>query len=174
MGFWKRDKTPAATAVQSAPRAVRPWEQALPPGPAQRALYRSLRRSVPIIDAAVSKLRRLIGEFTVMCADPAGQEALDRFLGSVQVGAAGRGAQEFIGSFLEELLTCGTAVGEMVVAGGRLRALYNADLDDLELTSPGPLEVAVAVREGGRLRPCPYPELLLVSALNPRAGQPWD
>ncbi|MGI6255305.1 MAG: serine/threonine protein phosphatase, partial [Acutalibacter sp.] len=39
-----------------------------------------------------------------------------------------------------------------------------------ELEQEGPLEVKVSVWDGGTKRPCPYPELLLVSTLNPEAG----
>ena len=40
----------------------------------------------------------------------------------------------------------------------------------VELEQAGPLEVKVSVWDGAQRRPCPYPELLLVSALNPEAG----
>ena len=166
------DGTPAVS-VQSSPAAGEPWARPLPAGPKERALYRALRESVPIIDAAIYKLRRLIGEFSVTCPDAAAQRAMNAFLSTVHVNAAGCGVQEFIGIYLESLLTYGNAVGEMVVENGRLKALYNADLDNLELEAPTPLSVRVSVLDGGKKRVCPYPELLLVSALNPPAGSPW-
>lgn len=43
-------------------------------------------------------------------------------------------------------------------------------LESVELEQAGPLEVKVSVWDGAQRRPCPYPELLLVSALNPEAG----
>ena len=51
-----------ATSVQS-----RPAEGGvlLPAGAGERELYRSLREGVPIIDASIYKLRRLIGGFQV-------------------------------------------------------------------------------------------------------------
>lgn len=173
MGFLKREEKLAAVSVQSSPEQNRILGRFLPAGPGERALYRELRESVPIIDAAIYKLRRLIGEFTVTSVDPAAQPELDRFLEGVQVNALGMGLQEFIGVYLEELLTYGTAVGEMVTAGGHIRAMYNARLDDLELEEVGPLEVKVSVLGPGGKRECPYPELLLTSALNPPAGSPW-
>lgn len=167
------DGLPAALSVQSGPRAgALPGENWIS-GPGERALYRSLRREVPLIDAAVNKLRRLIGDFQVTCPDKEAQRALQRFLEDVPVGAAGRGIQEFAGAYLEELLTYGNAVGEMVVSGGRMRALYNADLDSLQLEEDGPLGVKISVLEKEGPRPCPYPELLLFSALNPPAGSFW-
>ena len=58
----------------------------------------------------------------------------------------------------------------MVLGGGQVAALYNASLESVELEQAGPLEVKVSVWDGAQRRPCPYPELLLVSALNPEAG----
>lgn len=168
LGFRKKQET-AAVSVQTRPGGTVP----LPQGAGERELYRALRENVPIIDAAICKLRRLIGEFTVACPDPQAQEGLERFLEQVQVNAAGTGIHEFLGIYLEELITYGTAVGEMVVADGELRALYNAGLGNLDLESDGALGMKISVLEGGGKRPCPYPELLLVSALNPAAGSPW-
>lgn len=176
MGRVKRDERGAglaAVAVQTGPDPRWPWAGPPPAGPAERALYRELRARVPLIDAAIYKLRRLIGEFTVSCPDERAQEGLRAFLEDVQVGAASRGAGEFIGVFLEELLTYGSAVGEMVVSGGRLRALYNANLDDLLLEEKGPLEPKVSVLGPDGPQEVPCPQLLLISALNPAAGSAW-
>ena len=160
LGFRKKQEA-AAVSVQTRPGQALP----LPLGAGERELYRALRENVPVIDAAVCKLRRLIGEFTVTCRDGRAQEELERFLDGVQVNAAGTGIHEFLGIYLEELITYGTAVGEMVTAGGELQALYNAGLGNLDLESDGALGIKVSVLEAGGRRPCPYPELLLVSAL---------
>ncbi len=171
MNPFKRGEKLAALSVQSGPD--RSWAPILLGGPGERSLYRELRASVPIIDAAVYKLRRLIGEFTVTYGEPDVQKRLNRFLDNVPVNATGQGAQEFVGIYLEELLTYGSAVGEMVVSGGQLRALYNANLDDLELEKAGPLDVKVSVVGPKGKKECPYPQLLLMSALNPAAGSAW-
>lgn len=168
LGFRKKRET-AALSVQTRPAAV----TALPMGAGERELYRALRENVPIIDAAIYKLRRLIGEFTVACPDPEAQARLNEFLAGVQVNAAGAGIHEFLGIYLEELITYGNAVGEMVVSGGQLAALYNAGLRDLDLEPDGAMGIRVSVMEAGGRRECPYPQLLLVSALNPAAGSPW-
>lgn len=169
LGFRKRERAGAVT-VQSGPCMA---PAALPLGAGERQLYRALRESVPIIDAAIYKLRRLIGEFQVTCPDEKAQKGLRDFLETVQVNAAGVGIHEFLGVYLEELVTYGNAVGEMVVSGGQVAALYNAGLDQLELEADGPLGVKVSTLGPGGREPCPYPELLLVSALNPAAGSPW-
>ena len=169
LGFKKRARA-AAVAVQAGPGLGPP---AIPLGAGERQLYRSLRESVPIIDAAIYKLRRLIGEVQVTCPDEEAQKGLRAFLEGVQVNAAGVGIHEFLGIYLEELVTYGSAVGEMVLSGGQVAALYNAGLDQLELEADGPLGVKVSVLGPGGKEPCPYPGLLLVSALNPAAGSPW-
>lgn len=172
MGFRKREEKLAAVSVQSGAQG---WAlpRTLPAGRGERELYRNLRENVPIIDAAIYKMRRLIGECAVSCEDSGAERGLQDFLKTVQVNAVGQGLDDFIGIYLEELLTYGNAVGEMVVSGGQIRALYNASLDDLELEEDGPLGVRVSVAEPGGKRKCPYPQLLLVSALNPPAGSPW-
>ena len=169
LGFRKREGRPAV-AVQTAPA---PGPGAFPQGGGERALYRALRESVPIIDAAVYKLRRLIGEFQAVCPDGEAQKGLREFLETVQVNAAGVGIHEFLGIYLEELVTYGNAVGEMVLSGGQVGALYNAGLDQVELEADGPLGVKVWALGPHGKEPCPYPEMLLVSALNPAAGSPW-
>ena len=159
-----------AVSVQTRPAGPR---AALPLGAGERELYRALRRAVPVIDAAIYKLRRLIGEFRVECPDPQAQKELEEFLAGVQVNAAGAGVHEFLGIYLEELITYGSAVGEMVLSWGQVAALYNAGLQNLELEEDGALGVKVSVLDLEGRRACPYPELLLVSALNPEAGSPW-
>ncbi len=173
MGFLKRGEKLAALSVQSGRSQDWSLARSLPAGPGERRLYRELRESVPIIDAAIYKLRRLLGGFTVTCRDGGAQRELRRFLEGVQVNAAGCGIDEFIGVYFEELLTYGNAVGEMVMSGGQLRALYNADLNDLELEEAGPLEIKISAVGPEGKRECPYPQLLLASALNPPAGSVW-
>ncbi len=173
MGFLKRREKLVALSVQTGAQRGWPPAYSMAAGPGERSLYRELRESVPIIDAAIYKLRRLVGGFTVTCEDREAETELREFLENVRVNAAGRGIDEFVGVDLEELLTYGSAVGEMVASGGELRALYNANLDDLVLEESGPLTVKVSVAGPEGKRECPYPGLLLVSALNPPAGSPW-
>ena len=155
---WRRRDRSQAVTVQTASRS---WGAGLPQGAGERELYRALRQNVPIIDASLYKLRRLLGDFHVTCRDSRAQEGLEEFLDTVQVNGAGAGAGEFLGIYFEELLTYGTAVGEMVLRGGKIGALYNAGLDQLDLEEDGPLGVKVWVREQGGRRECPFPKLLL-------------
>ena len=114
--FRKKQERPAALSVQARPTG---GFSGLPLGAGERELYRALRQSVPIIDAAVYKLRRLIGDFKVNCPDSNVQDRLQRFLDGVKVNAGGTGINEFLGIYLEELITYGNAVGEMWPPGDR-------------------------------------------------------
>lgn len=117
----------------------------------ERKLYDTLRLTVPIIDAAVCKIVRLTGGVSVQCESRRAQEDLNRFLESVQVNACGTGIETFLGIYLEQLLTYGTALGEIVVSqdGKEISGLYNASLDDVELrTGDSPLELKIYSRDG--------------------------
>ncbi len=168
--FRKKEERSAALSVQTRPAG---GYRGLPLGAGERELYRALRQSVPIIDAAIYKMRRLIGDFRVSCPDGKVQERLQRFLDAVKVNAGGTGINEFLGIYLEELITYGNAVGEMVLSGEQIGALYNAGLRDLDLEDDGALGVKVYVLEPGGRRECGCKELLMMSALNPEAGSLW-
>ncbi|MGN0567106.1 MAG: serine/threonine protein phosphatase, partial [Acutalibacteraceae bacterium] len=87
----------------------------------QVRLYYALREAIPIIDAAIFKLVRLTGGFEVKCADKRCEKVLERFIQNVEVGGNQHGLDAFIATYFEQLLTCGTAVGEMVTdASGRI------------------------------------------------------
>ncbi len=138
-------------------------------------LYSSIRESVPIIDAAISKIVRLLGDFTVECEDKNIEDSLEYFLSRIQVNTCSRGINEFINAYLNQLLTYGTAIGEIILDKEmeEIRALYNADLRNVELrTNSNPLELLVCTKnKNGEFEQIEYPELVLVSALNPEPGQ---
>ncbi|MBQ9696312.1 MAG: serine/threonine protein phosphatase, partial [Oscillospiraceae bacterium] len=82
----KNDGKPALPAVQTAAR------DALELRPVQLysyTLFEQVRRTVPIVDAAIYKLIRLIGSFQIECADASAQAGLDSFLRIVPVGLTG-------------------------------------------------------------------------------------
>lgn len=137
-------------------------------------VYRSLREAVPIVDAALSKIVRLMGGFSVECGDNQVQAGIMDFLSNVQVNACGRGINEFINVYLNQLITYGTSVGEIIVDGEskEVAALYNACLDDVQLrTGESPLNLIILSKnEDGEFVPIKYPELVVVSALNPDPG----
>lgn len=165
MGFLKKGKR-AAVSVQT----QGDYAPVLPTAAGERGLYRALREQVPIIDAAIFKLVRLVGGFQALCPEKKTEAALARFLQTVPVNGTNCGVDSFIASYFEQLLTYGNAVGEIVVADGEIRALYNAALEDLEIRLVSPLEAGIFVVRSSGPEPCRYPELILSSALNPPPG----
>ena len=136
----------------------------------QFELYKTLREAVPVIDAAINKLVRLVGTFEIKCGDKNAQKAMDDFLKYVQVNRTGVGFMQFLYVHLDELLTYGTSVSEIVVSSknSKIRALYNASLKSVELKrSKNPLLCDMYVKnEDGTKRRVKRPELICVSTLN--------
>lgn len=86
-----------------------------PGGINERQLYDNLRYSVPIVDAAIQKIIRLVGGYRVVCSEERWQEEMDRFTEEVSVGIGGKSLYAFTDAFLDSLLTYGSAAGEMIV-----------------------------------------------------------
>ena len=137
-------------------------------------LYQTLREAVPIIDAALSKIIRLIGSFEVECIDNQVSYQLNRFLSDVKVNSCNYGAESFISSYLDQMLTFGTAVGEIIPSsnGKDIYALYNSSLNDIEFRTNGsPLNLEIYRREpDNKSVLIDFPDLILMSALNPKPG----
>ena len=150
MGFMKKEKR-TAVSVQTQGG----YPPVLPVTAGERALYRALREQVPIIDAAIYKLVRLIGGFEVYCPEKHTENALRGFLKTVPVNGCNMGIDNFLSAYFEQLLTYGNAIGEIVLANGEIRALYNASLEDLEIRLISPLETGVFVVRDGRAVPLP-------------------
>lgn len=139
-------------------------------------LYSLLRESVPIIDAAINKTVRLVGGFRISCENPEVEKKLNKFLSNIKVNSSSCGAESFMAIYLDQLLTFGTAVGEMVTDanGDTLSALYNANLNDVALTlGENPLDLKICRKEKNRLYPLEYPELVIVSSLNAEPGNTY-
>lgn len=162
-------------AVQTAPRqsVLSELTGAVPLRTGNMRLYEAIRCNVPIVDAAIDKIVRLVGGFTVTCEDKALEADLSEFLSTVRVGPAQTGICAFLASYLDQLLMYGTAVAEIVpnTSFTDIAALYNAPLDGLEIVSgDNPFDTAVCRREYGVLTPAPYQQLIMHSALRPAAG----
>lgn len=83
-------------------------------------LYRAVREAVPVVDAAIYKLIRMTGGVRATCQDAAAQRQLQTFLRTVPTGRGQQGINAFLDCYLDSLLVCGRAIGEIVPArGGR-------------------------------------------------------
>ena len=164
----RKKKEPPSVAVQTAARqgSVPPFTWSESGASCCAALYTSLRNAVPILDAAVGKLVRLTVGFEAHCAEPTAERALQQFIGQVPLA----GLHTFLSAYLEQLLTCGTAVGEMLLQDGRVAGLYNAPLANIELRRAADGVRAEVWAGAPQRQRIPYPELVLLSALRPAPG----
>ena len=76
----KKGTGAAARAAQLRRAESGGWlERTVRPGGADERVYRAMREQIPVLDAAVVKLVRLCGGFTVSCADKGRETALREF-----------------------------------------------------------------------------------------------
>ncbi|MBQ7047016.1 MAG: serine/threonine protein phosphatase, partial [Oscillospiraceae bacterium] len=179
MKLFKKKKTetiPGKAAVYSAvrcaedkqllPESVEHWE---------KELYDRLRFTVPVIDAAISKIVRLTGGYRVICEDESMQELMDSFVSDVPVGLTGQSLQSFTDVYLDSLLTYGNAVGEIILDPETLTisSLYNGDPSKIAVIADKKtgLPVYCLKRQGNKLSAVSKQTLILFSALSPPAGK---
>ena len=140
---------------------------------ALRELYSSLRESVPVIDAAICKIVRLIGKFNIVTEDKACQKIADDFVKGVKTNGSSNGMNNFIYSYLDSLLTYGEAVGEMIPDANAfgIEYLYNASLDDVEIRAGNSvLDLRVCRSDLTSVTEVEYPQLVFATLLNQKAG----
>ena len=179
--FNKKRKKQNFPIVQTAPaqeQKKHPFSQIRnykPDSTCELKLYKSIKEAVPIIDAAISKIIRLTGEFEIECENEDIQKEINNFIKNVHVNSCSVGANQFILSHLNQLLTYGTAVGEIVVnpISNKIEALYNASLYNVDLsTESNPLKIKINRKNfDGTMSKVKYPELVLISTLNPEPGE---
>ncbi len=135
-------------------------------------LYKMLREAIPVIDTAIHKIVRLTGGFTVVANNGRNQAQLDAFLHSVNVGGTGKGIQQFIDIYFEQLLTYGTAAGEIVMDANGIHSLYNVPIRNISLKrNPQNFnEILICRPDSSTGTPVKYQDLVMYSALNPEAG----
>ena len=139
-------------------------------------VYRAVREAIPVIDAAVVKIIRLCGGFTVTCGGGRAEAELQRFVNTVPVGRGQRGLENFVDQYLDSMLTCGRAVGEIVTAGDRdIVAVLCGNVCDVQIhEGDSPLDFKLCVYEnGGTLKELPYQNLLLFTPFHPEADAPY-
>ena len=181
MRWFKRQReTAAPAAVQLRNSTRHPFgmlRDYVPMRTGEFQLYREVREAVPLVDAAIYKLIRLSGGVTAACGDKAAERELKDFLKTVPAGRGQFGINAFLDCYLDSLLTCGRAVGEIVPTfGGRdIAALLCGRVEDIEIQEgEHPLKFVICgVDEHGTMGPLPYQNLLLFTPLNPEADNPY-
>jgi len=145
----------------------------LPPLP-NAELYRVLRENLPVLDAAVNKLVRLVG-YAEVEAEAGLQAEIEEFLKRVRVNFNQRGFAAFFNNFVGQMLQYGMSAGEIVVSNSRkdVFGLYNLPSPRLRLRAEGRERLAAGV-EIGAPEPRIIPEALLLMALrNPEGAEPY-
>ena len=180
MKWWKREKEPAAPVVQIRDGTRHPFGmlgEYVPLRNGEVRLYKAVREAVPVVDAAIYKLIRMAGGVTVTCGDKRAETALKEFLRTVPVGRGQFGINSFLDCYLDSLLTCGRAVGEIVPAVGNrdIAALVCGRVEDIEIKEgQHPLAFSIwGPDETGKMAELPYQGLLLFTPLNPETDNPY-
>lgn len=176
MKLFSKKQKETLPVVQTAPKGVGVLHPLLN-GSAQSTfgevqLYSALRESVPVIDAAIAKLVRLLGTFKVSAGDRRGEAVLETFVKRVRTGSGGVGLHSFVYSYFDALLTYGSAVGEMVVSPDMrgVYGLYNASCKDVSIRlGDNPMELVVCRRDAYDTL-AESQQLLLCTLLNPTPG----
>ncbi len=174
----KKDGGPLAASCQIRSANSHPFGNLrgyIPLGGGEERIYQQIREALPALDAAVGKLVRLSGGFEVKCGSEAATKKLQHFLKTVNCGRGQVGIDSFLTAYMDSLLVYGRAVGEMVVSGGRMRAVCWGDVTQLEISDGGSgLEVELCGRdERGEVHPLPYQNLLVFTTLKPEPEHPY-
>ena len=118
----------------------------------QNVLYDTLREAVPVIDSAIGKLVRLLGNFAVKCQDKSAEYHLQQFLDNVHTNGNNTGFNCFLSAYFDRLLTYGTSVAEIVPYQnyGNIYGIDNADNNCIVLRpkKENPMEPGYENRRG--------------------------
>lgn len=139
-------------------------------------LYREMRKLLPIVDAAIHRLTRLIGTVRVEASERLIAD-LEGFLSHVPVNALQRGFDAFLANHIGQMLLYGYAAGEIVPDSGKrgIRALLNLDSRHLRILEDNPpLELGFGYQPPGATQPVRIPrQLVLYSANAPEGDSPY-
>lgn len=132
-------------------------------------LYKAIKEAIPLIDGAIDKIVRLIDGFQIRCTNSVTELKINHFMKNVPVNTCGYGLPFFISQYFEQLLTFGTAVGEIVLNNdNEFVGLYNGNLDNINLYyDSNPMKLKISVRNNDTYKEINNPNLICVTALNP-------
>ena len=152
MKWFRKQTAPAGASVQLREAGHHPFGllgQYVPMRSGEIRLYRAVREAVPVVDAAIYKLIRMVGGVTAACSDPAAERGLGEFLRTVPAGRGQYGVNAFLEGYLDALLTCGRAIGEIVPAAGNREiaaVLWGRVEDGVIVNASGPSITAQCLR----------------------------
>ncbi len=167
LNFKKRTRgVVSASSVQTSSKSKHPYYQLATYSPmnSETRVYAQVREAIPIIDSAINKIVRLTQGFHIETDNQVLDNQINSFLNTVNVGGNQRGINAFISNYLNQLLTCGTAVGEIVLGTNGIYALYNSSLSEIQLKRA---ENGIDVEFYAGNEKVSNPSLILYSVLNP-------
>lgn len=182
MKFFKKKarEIPALAAVQLRSGERHPFgilDGYVPLKNGEVKLYRAIREAVPVVDSAIYKIIRMVGGVTVDCTDKATQTRLREFLRTVPTGRGQYGINAFLDCYVDSLLICGRAVGEIVPERGArdIAALLCGRVENIDIREGDyPLDFVICGPDKtGNPQPLPYQNLLLFTPFNPEADSPY-
>lgn len=140
-------------------------------------LYRSIRESIPLVDACIGKLVRLCGGVSVSCDDPTAQKSLQAFWETVPTGYGTFGMNAFLTQYLDSMLMFGQGIGEILLSRDRLDIagiLCGRPEDVVIEKGASSLDFSICrMEQDGQIHPLPYQNLLLFTPFNPEAYSPY-
>lgn len=175
MGIFKKEKRDNAdeigsTVAQISPAKVHPFYgiSGYTPLSVNNHIYRSLREGVPIIDSAIYKIVRLMGGFRFETGNDSLNAQINEFFDNINVGGNQQGIQSFVNTYMEQLLTYGSAVGEIIANDTCFYALYNGELEMVDARRCGNgIDIEFFNRAGGAPVRIKNQDMILFSVLNP-------
>ncbi|MCD8328955.1 MAG: phage portal protein [Ruminococcus sp.] len=162
----------AATAFSE--RSVLPQSHICGINTFEYELYEALRANVPVIDACVLKIVRLVGGFKLIAENERYQEELERFQRTVPVGLSGVSVNEFADIFLDSMITYGKGIGEILVRDNQIIGLYNGDPTLFKVTrGKDPCDRKFWARGGSEDILIENTDRILFACLNPNPKNPF-
>ena len=172
----QKDRTPTVQLRSGEKHPFGLLDSYVPLGSGETRLYRTIREAVPVVDAAIMKIIRLTGGFETRCGDKKAEKELNDFIRNVDTGRGQRGLQSFLDAYLDSMITCGRAVGEIVTCGSRdIAAVLCGNVADVQIREGDtPLDFELCcTNDAGSVEPMPYQNLLLFTPFNPEADSPY-
>lgn len=179
MGIFKKEKnvnnTDSTSSVQTGSFNSHPFTQLnsyMPMSCINNRIYSSLREGVPIIDSAINKIVRLMGGFTLKTGNEAVDYKMKRFFESINVGGNQKGIYAFADNYIDQLLTYGSAIGEMVMDENGICALYNGELEYVDVKrKSNSMDIEFFNTSSGTAVKLENESTILFSVLNPEPGK---
>lgn len=172
----KKDKnTDSTSVVQTGNSVTHPFWQLSSYSPLSSVndrVYSAMREGVPIVDSAINKIVRLVGGFKFETGNEKLDYQMNTFFSNINVGGNRCGIQCFIDTYLDQLLTYGTSIGEIVADQNGIYGLYNGDLRSIDVKrKKESMELEFFNNSVGQNTPIKYPNLILFSVLNPEPNE---